>query len=358
MARIVTVYAGWRSGFDLVDMSYIRWLKISEALARLGHKVDIATNETRNQGIIQVGENLRRVPLSQVVWGDYDVVKTLFHLGFETLREHGGAGHPFIISKLGSVVGKSDMEGIYFFGAVRERLYRTQEEIDAASRYVTVLSQPAKRLWEDCFGGKGNVLVVPGAVERDIPGRKRDPYPEDGTVRCLFAGNIYDDAYQPEANRVLVGKLNRLGEILKGREARLYVIGEGEHSHLDGRYVTHLGAIPYEDTWDYLYHANVGIVVSAGEFMHNNESTKIYHYLRAGLPIVSESGFPNDNVVLESRLGYVVENGDMESMAQRVMETAAGQWDRKYAIDYILENHTWDSRARIYDEIIRGAQRP
>ena len=28
-------------------MGHIRWLKISEALARLGHQVDIATNEPR-----------------------------------------------------------------------------------------------------------------------------------------------------------------------------------------------------------------------------------------------------------------------------------------------------------------------
>ncbi len=46
MARIVTIYdTNHKYGFDLVDMSYIRWVKISEALARLGHQVDIATNE-------------------------------------------------------------------------------------------------------------------------------------------------------------------------------------------------------------------------------------------------------------------------------------------------------------------------
>jgi len=57
-----------------------------------------------------------------------------------------------------------------------------------------------------------------------------------------------------------------------------------------------MGAVSYERSWDYLHHADVGVLVAAGPFMHNNESTKIYHYLRVGLPVVSEAGFPNDPV--------------------------------------------------------------
>src|SRR5579871_6358695 len=129
MARIVTVYTPSPKEWDLREMSRIRWQKISEALARQGHEVDIATNESRweQDGTpVVMATGLRRVPLHMVDWHRYDVVKTLFHLGFETLASHGGASHPFIISKLGSVVGLEDMPGIYFYGAVRERLYATQ----------------------------------------------------------------------------------------------------------------------------------------------------------------------------------------------------------------------------------------
>ncbi len=51
--------------------------------------------------------------------------------------------------------------------------------------------------------------------------------------------------------------------------------------------------------------------------MHNNESTKIYHYLRARLPVVSESGFPTDHVVRESRCGVVVKSGDTRPVRRR-----------------------------------------
>jgi len=102
-----------------------------------------------------------------------------------------------------------------------------------------------------------------------------------------------------------------------------------------------------------MLHADVGVVVSAGPFMHNNESTKLYHYLRAGLPTVSESGFPNDHVVRDAGLGAVVANGDMDAMAECVLACAGAGGERQTAIDYILAHHTWESRMAIYDDVLR-----
>lgn len=338
-------------------MGAIRWLKISEALARRGHSVDIATNETfpdeMQRGAAEKGLQLRAVPLRNVCWSDYDVVKTLFDLGFATLEEYGGATHPFIISKLGSVVDARDREGIYFYGAYREWLYAVQERINANSRYVTLLSESAKELWVELFGPNPNLLLVPGAADRDIPPLGNDPYPADDRFRVLFAGNVYTRDYQGEANEVLVTKLNRLGQLLRERGCRLYMVGAGDVDKLDPECVTYLGSVSHEDVWNYFGHAQVGVVVSAGSFMHNNESTKIYHYLRAGLPVVSESGFPNDDVVRRSGLGFVVDSGDMDGMAQRVEEAARATWDRTAAVSYIIENHTWDTRVEVYDRLLR-----
>lgn len=342
-------------------MSYIRWLKISEALARRGHQVDIATGEfgemnwRRKKSPILMGENLRRVPLSGIRWSDYDVVKTLFHAGFETLEKYGGERHPFIISKLGSVVGPEDRDGIYFYGKQRERLYATQKRIHQTSRYVTVLNAPAKQLWTDCMGPRDNILIVPGGVDRSIPPALHDPFPRESTIRCLFAGNVYGPRAQREANRVLIEKLNHLGGLIHRQGARLYLVGPGDARNLDQRHVTYLGVVSYEESWSYLHFAQVGVVVAAGKFMHNNESSKIYHYLRAGLPVVSEAGFPNDHVVEEAKLGFVVENGNLDLMAEKIIEAAHHEWDRDGAINYILTHHTWDHRVEVYDRIIREA---
>jgi len=357
MAKIVTVYNRWRRDFELAEMSYIRWLKISQALARLGHQVDIATNEfvrwRRKKYPVPMGQNLRRVPLPEIKWSDYDVVKTLFHTGFDTLERYGGRDHPFIISKLGSVVGPHDMDGIYFYGRGRKKLYSTQEKIHRTSKYITVLNKPAKELWTTCFGSGKKILIVPGGVDRYIPPPARDPYPKENKTRCIFAGNVYTRKVQPEANRVLVAKLNKLGRLLSDRGARLYMLGPGQVRQIDKRCVTYLGVVSYEEAWNYFHFAHVGVVVAAGRFMQNNESTKIYHYLRTGLPVVSEAGFPNGNIITESRLGCLVENGNLEQMAQKIEEAPHVNWDRNYAINYVLENHTWDKRAEVYGKIIR-----
>ncbi len=358
MARIVTVFSPSRRPLRAVEMSVIRWVKVSEALARLGHEVHFATDAiswwpSRDRVILRNG--VRRVPLRGIRWRDYDVVKTLFHDGFTTLAERGGADHPFLIAKLGSVVGPEDMPGIYFYGRVRERLYDTQGAIAAAARYVTVLSPQAAELWRSCHGRPDNLLLVPGAVDAEIPAPGADPFPADGRPRVLFAGNIYGMRDQPEANRVLAGKLNALGRHLAARGIRLYFLGTGNTRALDRTLITHLGHSSYEASWNYLHFANVGIVVAAGPFMHNNESTKIYHYLRAGLPVISEAGFPNDQVVTESGLGEVVPNGNMEFMAERAAAAARTDWDRNAAVGYILGHHTWDCRAAIYDRVIRYA---
>jgi hypothetical protein len=357
VARIVTVFSPSRRPLKLIEMSYIRWVKMSEALARLGHEVHLASNAIRwwpSRDQVTLRDGVRLVPLNAVRWSDYDVVKTLFHDGFNTLAERGGGNHPLIIAKLGSVVGAEDMPGIYFHGRVRERLYDQQRAIAAAARYVTVLSPQAADLWTASHGRSENLLLVPGAVDATIPLPGKDPYPKDGRPRVLFAGNIYRLQDQPEANRVLVDKLNALGRHLAARGARLYFLGIGNTRALDPTVVTHLGHASYDASWDYLRFANVGVVVAAGPFMHNNESTKIYHYLRAGLPVVSEAGFPNDHVVVDSGLGEVVPNGDMAFMADRVDAAVRSDWDRDAAVAYVLGNHTWDCRAAVYDRLIRN----
>jgi hypothetical protein len=361
MAKIVTVYNNSRAEFSPAEMGVIRWFKISEAPARLGHQVDMAANEEslnkkwwQRISPVRMGANLRRIPLSSIDWKDYDVVKTFYHVGFDTLERFGGADHPFIISHLGSVVGPEDMAGIYFYGKVREGLWATQERVNQTSGYITFVSQPAADLWRTCYGPKENLLVVPGGADSRVPPPSKDPFPREHERRCIFAGNLYTRTTQPEANTVLIDKLNTVGTHLSEMGIRLFMFGFGDVSRLDTKHVSYLGVIPYERTWDYFHFAHAGCVLAYGHWLHNNESTKIYSYLRVGLPVVSEEGFPNDHIVRESRLGFTVENGNRELLSQKIAEATKKNWDRDYAIQYILDNHTWDKRVEVHDRLITG----
>jgi len=204
MARIVTVYNTERSARTWATCPISAGSGISAALARLGHEVDIATAEFKFRcggPSWEMGPGLRRVPISAVRWQAYDVVKTLFHQGFTTLERFGGGQHPFIIAKLGSVVGPTDMNGIYFYGRTRRRLFAVQRRIAATARHVTLLSVPARDLWVQCHGARDNVLLVPGAVDRDVPEPGPDPYDNAPHPRYVFSGNLYSARTQPEANR-------------------------------------------------------------------------------------------------------------------------------------------------------------
>ncbi len=331
-------------------MSGVRWLRMSESLAGLGYQVDLVTDETDNLDIRS--PLIRCTPYSEVNWRDYDVIKTEFHLGFETLLNSNGADHPFIVAKLGSVVGSSDGDdGVHFFGDARQHLYEVQSEISRRCRYTTVLTEPSRALWEQLYGANGNVLLVPTGVDCVVPPPGDNPYREFAEKVAVYIGSIYTDK-QREVNLFWQERLNRIGKLLRRHGIRLCFIGVGHTDLLDGDAVTYLGPIPNDKIWDYQYHADVGVVLAQGPVQHN-ESSKIYYYLRAGLPVVSERPVPNSELVRQASLGFVCDFDDDEQLVDRIADAANRSWDRQFATQFVLKDHTWDRRASVYDKIFR-----
>lgn len=350
--RIATVFDD--SHFDVLTpmiMTMTRWARMSEALADLGYAVDMIVN-TRTS-TLRERSHLRLVPFSQVEWASYDVVKTLFHSGFAALAAHGGGDHPFIIAKLGSVVGGSDgIDGVHFSGAERAGLFEVQQDIDRRSRYVTVLTEPSRSLWKKEFGGRGRMLIVPTGVDRTIPPPRANPYRGFAEKIAVYIGTLYR-ATQRDINLLWQDKLNRLGHLLRKKQIRLCVVGRGMTDHLDPDAVTYLGAVPNDRVWDHQYFAHAGVVLAQGAAQHN-ESSKIYYYLRTGLPVVSEDPVPNNALIREANLGYVCAYGDDAMMAEMVDAATRVSWHRDDAIAYMLAHHTWDHRARIYADLLQA----
>ncbi len=349
--RIATIYKQGRlERLEAYAMNTVRWIKISECLADLGFMVDVIVNT--HEGGHQACPNLRYVPFAKVNWGEYDVIKTLFHAGYEAIVNEGIEAHPFIISKLGSVVGSGDdTEGVHFFGKERSKLYGVQRQVHEHSRYVTVLTEASKRVWQSEFGVKNNVLLVPTGVDRRIPLRSRNPYAEFRERIVVYIGAIYG-SIQKEVNLRWQARLNDLGRLLRKRGIRLCLVGFGDIEKLDQNAVTCLGPVRNDRIWDYQFFADVGITLAQGKVQHN-ESSKIYYYLRTGLPVVSEDPIPNNHVIRESNLGFISDYGDNQMMAEMIEAAVVERWDREGARRYILRNHTWDKRVRTYEKVIR-----
>jgi hypothetical protein len=349
--QIATVYE--RDSYDEIrtyPMDLLRWLRISESLANLGYKVDMIVNT--KHGSVGGNPNLSYVPYSMVDWKRYDVIKTLFHKGFESVFCEGNNDHPFIISKLGSVVGNNDAtEGVHFFNEERKYLYEMQKKINQKSRYITILTEPSRLLWEREFGQNGNILMVPTGVDRKIPPPCNNPYKEFGEKVAVYIGFLYIDT-QREVNLLWQDRLNILGSLLKKKGIRLCFIGVGKVDKLDHNVVTCLGAVENNRIWDYQYFAHAGIALGQGKVQHN-ESSKIYYYLRTGLPVVSEEPIPNNHLIRQSGLGFIGDYKDNQMIADMIEAAIYQNWQKEEAIQYILENHTWDKRVQIYDALIR-----
>jgi hypothetical protein len=349
--RIATVYKRVPlQRAELFAMDTVRWLRISEALADLGYVVDMIVN-ARGGVFGPPRSNLRFVPHEAVRWSDYHVVKTLFHAGFQSLVEEEGAKHPFIISKLGSVVGSRDgMAGVHFHGAERQALHEIQQAIARHARYVTVLTEPSRALWQEEFLGGPPLLLVPTGVDRTIPSPSRNPYPPTTEKIVVYVGNIYAHT-QRDVNLYWQHRLNGLGRLLRQRGLRLFFVGPGRTDQLDPAAVTDVGPVPHDTIWDFQYFADVGLVLAQGPVQHN-ESSKIYYYLRTGLPVVSERPIPNNYLIDESGCGLIAEYGDDRMLADMVEAAAWRDWDTQSAMQYILQRHTWDRRVAVYDEVL------
>lgn len=340
----------------VASMDHIRFSSMAAALARRGHQVDLIVNRERARP--SPGPPLREVAFRDVRWPDYDVVKTFFHSGFEALRAEGGGDHPFIISKLGSVVGREQTPGVHFYGPVREALLRTQERIAERSRVVTVLTTASAALWRRTHGGAGRLMEVPTGVDADLPPLGPNPYRAFGVEEpvVLFAGSLYSLTDQPEVNRLWQERLNAIGRALRRSGLRLVAIGPGVTDRLDPEAVLHAGIVPVHEAWDWQRHAAVGVVLAQG-VLQDNESSKIYYYLRTALPVVCERPVPNADLIAETGHGALVDYGDVDALAAAAATLAAAPPPGHGVAEHMVRRHSWDARAALYEPVLASVGR-
>jgi len=348
--KIATVYISRRiEKFEPVTMDTIRWLRISEGLAKKGYQVDMIINEAKPK-IIEMSPNLRRVPYSKINWQDYDVIKTLFHEGFRSLEKTGGSNHPFIICKTPVVDPKSQVDANLKPWSKWYLLW-IQGRINQKAKLITVLNQRNKIIWEREYGKKNNILIIPTGVDKVIPQPQKNPYQKIGGKIVLFAGFICGLELR-KVNIFWQERLNNLGKMLYQKGIHLCFVGSGLTDKLEQKYVHCFEPVPNEKFWNYQYFADCGIVLADAPDVHN-ESSKIYYYLRTGLPVVSESPIPNNYLIQKSKLGFISPFDNNEKMTDLIVRAVNKKWNKKYAIDYILKNHTWDQRVDIYNKLIR-----
>ena len=328
------------------------WKRISFGLAERGHTVDIVSGPADPERDLE--PRLRNIPSSAARWLDYDVILTFFHGGFANLAELGGADHPAIISNLGSVVGaRDDTPGVYFFGPRRQWLYSVQQQIAKRAFAVNILTEPSRELFLREHEPAARIVSIPQGVDRTIPAPQCSPFPESQERVVVLIGSIYG-ALQKEMNLIWQDRLNSVGRELRRAGMRLCWIGPGDRERLDTSVVTAPGPVEHPRAWNFQYFASAGLVLAQGAVQHN-ESTKLYNYLRAGLPSVSETPVPNNKILEEAQLGFIVPFGDDRGLADALAEASSQPWNRQAAIEYMVATHSWDRRVQACERLCLAA---
>ena len=65
--------------------------------------------------------------------------------------------------------------------------------------------------------------------------------------------------------------------------------------------------------------------------VQHNESSKIYYYLRTGLPAVSEAPIPNNHLIEETNLGFIADYAENQVMAEMIAEAVHKKWHKDAA---------------------------
>lgn len=92
--------------------------------------------------------------------------------------------------------------------------------------------------------------------------------------------------------------------------------------------------------------------------VQDNESSKIYYYLRTGMPVICEEPVPNISLIEETGCGAVVPYDDVEAMSAAAAEMVSAKRDVKLIAQHMIAQHSWDARAALYDQVLGGHSSP
>ena len=328
-----------RTGMDL-----IRWYELARELRRLGHFVDMISPVAPNSEIAP-GFGIRNVA-NVLDWNVYDVVKTRSHTDILFVPEH-----QFIISRIGRVV---DQERPSHQWALRDERIRCQGLVHSRAKAVVFTCKENIPRWRNLYSNGPECLVIPTGCPSQIPEPTRNPFQTQRNV--LFCGSLTSSRF--------VERLNKLGRALEKINAKLHFLGRNQldtyretEEDIDPQWVNSVGCLTEHDTWTYLYHADVGVTFARSTDVYDSDSSKLYYYLRAGLPAISEEHVASSYLLHETGYGAIAAYGDIDHMVQSIAAWIGRKDKAAQVQDFMVREHSWTVRAGALNDYIMSRRR-
>jgi hypothetical protein len=317
------------AGIDLV-----RLRAIAGGLIRRGVDAEIIA-PAKKEGFID--GDIPVFPLAAMEKGRrYDLVKTCYHFSIQLIGKYRGS----LISRIVRVVDEQLPERD---AAMRGTLLECQRLIQNGAQALIVNNVENQKRWVGLYGRKLLVAKIPNGCPTHIPPIRSNPYGND-SAPVLFLGSL--------AAPRMIELLNELAWRLRDR-CRIHIVGSNKaHMYSGGKppeltpLIADHGELPEEEVWDYVRHARMGIALAAGPHRFDNDISKIYTYLRGGLPVLSEELIANNHLLAQTRLGSIFAHGNAADMAKKaadLIERPPAQYVHS-AMALMEREHSWDRR--------------
>ncbi len=323
-------------GIDLV-----RLRAIAGGLIRRGIETIVAA-PVPEAGTWEAG--IRVLPLSVLEKpGRFDLVKTCYHQSIHFLGKHEGPVVSRIVRVVDEELPKRDDKS-------RRELMACQELIAERAQAVALNNSLNADRWLAGYGRKQRIVLTPTGCPPAIPPAGPDPYP-DGEPAILFLGSL--------ASSHMAGMLNEAASRLEGI-ARVHLLGANKTGLYGEEIPLHPGITLHpprleEEIWNFIRFARLGIALATADLAFDNDVSKIYNYLRGGLPVLCEEPILQGELVGQTGLGAVFRFGDKAGMVEAALKLLDTPWEdkRETTMEFMAKDHSWDNRVETYVELFR-----
>lgn len=330
-----------------------RLTSLAEGLGALGAEAEVVA-PVRRAGWLRGPEGGRIAvrPAGEAGGGRYHILETCYHPGIDLVPPDFPGP---VVCRLVRVV---DASRPVRDAVRRDRLLAWQDAVRARATAVVFNNPQNLERWRRLYGWDGPTALTPTGCPERLPPPGPDPYRGEPPP-VLFLGSL-------AAGR-MVRLLNRLAEALSG-QARVHLVGlnksglYGRATRLSDLVVDH-GPHAAPRLWDYVGRAGLGLALAAGPDDFDNDSSKVYSYLRGGLPVLWEEPILQGRLVEELGMGAGFAHGDAEGMAAGARALLArGAPARAAAMERMAGRESWVRRAetylRLFERLLDGEPRP
>ncbi len=332
---------GLPTGIDLV-----RLRAIAGGLLRRGIQVEvIAPVETK--GMLDGA-----VPVQPVAAladkGRYDLVKTSYHFSIRLVDQYEGP----VVSRIVRVVDDRLPERDDPF---RGTLLECQEIIHRRAVALVLNNTVNEERWRMLYGKEPHAVLIPNGCPAEIPPARHNPFGTNEPV-VLFLGSV--------AAPRMAEIINRAAELLRDT-ATIHLVGlnkcglYGDESCVLSPLVVDHGEVVQYDVWDYIQHARLGLALATGPHAFDNDVSKMFDYLRGGLPVLSEEHILTNELVGQTGFGQIFSYGSVEDLVSKAKELLKNSpaERRERVMKFMATEHSWDRRVEAYEAFLKETLR-